>query len=297
MRKLQQAKNLIEAKDVFIRSCEAKNLSPRTIEFYESALTEFTNHAGNIPIDRIDEDTVNRFLVYGKKRGLAPGSVAGWARSVKRFINFHSLKVKVEKVKETAEQIKPFAEAQVELLLKIPDQKTFSGLRDYAIMVLMLDTGARISEVLGITRQGIDLGTRQIEVLRKGNKVETLPIGEACAQALKEYLFHVRDLAEGSPVFVSVYNNPMDRHQVYKRLKEYGKRAKIRGVRVSPHTFRHTFAKMYLMNGGDMESLRKMMGHATLAMVKKYLNLLSKDVQTQHRKYSPADSIIRKRRH
>lgn len=295
-RKLQQTDTLISARDVFIRSCNAKNLSERTVEFYERGLNEFVNYTGNISSNEIDVDTINRFLVYGKNRGLSAGTIAGWARTLKRFMNFNQLDVRVEKVKEITKQIKPFTEGQINLLLKAPEKNTFSGLRDYAMMVLMLDTGVRISEVTGLCRQDINLRAKKIDVLRKGGRYETLPIGESCTQALKEYLPHVDDLPEDKPIFVTVYNNPLNRQTVNKRLKEYAKKMRITGVRVSAHTFRHTFAKTYLMNGGDMESLRKLMGHTTLTMVKKYLNLLAKDMETQHKKYSPADSILKKRR-
>jgi integrase/recombinase XerD len=83
----------------------------------------------------------------------------------------------------------------------------------------------------------------------------------------------------------------MTRHAVQQMISKYGKLAKMTKVRVSPHTFRHTFAKMWILNGGDAFSLQKILGHTTMDMVRNYVNLASSDVQIQHRKFSPLDRM------
>ena len=78
-------------------------------------------------------------------------------------------------------------------------------------------------------------------------------------------------------------------------LRRYGQKASITGVRCSPHTFRHTFAKNYLMNGGDIFSLQKILGHSSLASVRVYLNLFATDVKKQHLRFSPVDNLAQSR--
>mgnify|MGYP000979811464 FL=1 len=84
---------------------------------------------------------------------------------------------------------------------------------------------------------------------------------------------------------------PMTGNHVYRLVRDYGATAGLEGVRCSPHTFRHTFAKSYLMNGGDLFTPQKILGHSSLYVVRLYVNLASEDVQAQHRRYSPVDMI------
>jgi integrase/recombinase XerD len=80
---------------------------------------------------------------------------------------------------------------------------------------------------------------------------------------------------------------------VQERLSIYGQKARLQGVRVSPHTFRHTFAKMYIMRGGDAFSLQAILGHSTLDMVRNYVNLWGSDLQKMHRQFSPVEYLLR----
>jgi integrase/recombinase XerD len=85
----------------------------------------------------------------------------------------------------------------------------------------------------------------------------------------------------------------MKRRNVQERLTIYGSKVKLEGVRVSPHTFRHTFAKMYIMRDGDPFSLQALLGHSTLDMVRHYVNLWGSDLQKMHRQFSPVDHLLR----
>lgn len=78
---------------------------------------------------------------------------------------------------------------------------------------------------------------------------------------------------------------------VWQMIRDCGERAGITGVRCSPHTFRHTFAKSFLLNGGDLFTLQKILGHSSLEVVRMYVNLASDDVQVQRRRYSPVDTM------
>lgn len=84
---------------------------------------------------------------------------------------------------------------------------------------------------------------------------------------------------------------PLSKRHFQERIHDLGKAALITGVRVSPHTFRHTFAKLFILNGGDAFSLQAILGHSTLDMVRHYVNLFSSDVQEQHKKYSPIENL------
>jgi integrase/recombinase XerD len=104
----------------------------------------------------------------------------------------------------------------------------------------------------------------------------------------------VRGEIPNPTLFVSLDGLKMTGRTFQETLKEYGKRAGIKGVRVSPHTLRHTFAKMYILNGGDPYSLQEILGHTTQDMVKIYVNLWKPEKKIQHQKASPIRNLNRK---
>jgi integrase/recombinase XerD len=118
-------------------------------------------------------------------------------------------------------------------------------------------------------------------------------MGQAVTQALRRYQRMLEDLRPEDPFFVSRYGGRISRKSVHELVARYGKAAGIEGVRCSPHTLRHTGAVRFILAGGDVFTLQKLLGHTTLYMVRRHVELASVDVQTQHERYSPADSLPR----
>ncbi|QRG67717.1 tyrosine-type recombinase/integrase [Brevibacillus choshinensis] len=94
-------------------------------------------------------------------------------------------------------------------------------------------------------------------------------------------------------IFLTAFGDPLTPNIFSRRLKQYAMKGKISGIRVSPHTFRHTFAKYYILNGGDPFSLQNILGHSTMDMVRKYVQMYSEDVKIQHNKFSPLKRLNR----
>ena len=164
----------------------------------------------------------------------------------------------------------------------------------------MLDSGIRISELVGIELGDVNLAEGCIKIRRaKGNRERIVPIGSLVQKSLWKYLNHHRPqpLTEKiSRLFLSDDGLPLTKSGVQQMLRRKGKRAGIIGVRCSPHTFRHTFAKNYLLNGGDIFSLQKILGHSSLASVRTYLNLFAVDIKRQHQRFSPVDNMSEEHR-
>ena len=161
--------------------------------------------------------------------------------------------------------------------------------RDRAILLLLLDTGLRVAEAAGI-RLGDLRPDGSVKVLGKGAKERIVPIGSTARGAIVRYLGQRGPGAPDAPLFLG-RRGALDwrgMQQVLKRLKT---RAGITG-RCSPHSLRHTFARSYLVNGGDAFSLQQILGHTTLDMVKRYVSLADADVAAKHRVASPADRLI-----
>jgi len=124
----------------------------------------------------------------------------------------------------------------------------------------------------------------------KGNKARRVPFQQTCANALRHFICERGDV-KTDVLFVTVNHTKLHSRTFQENLSDYGKSAGLRSVRVSPHTFRHTMAKFYILNGGDAFTLQQILGHSTLDMVRHYVQLFRSEVQQQHRKFSPVENM------
>lgn len=272
----------------FLNDCEARRLSERTIEQYQKSIEKFINICGEIDVNNINKETIVYFMK--SLRTVSPGTANYYLRGLRAFVNFCELPVKVALVKEPKKEIIPFTDGQVKSIFNQVDRNTFVGKRDYAILQMLYDTGIRVSELTGIRRK--DILNDYILVKGKGNKERIVPIGITCQKALADYLKYVDDIPEDEPIFITENNLPINRNVVYSRLKEYANRANIKNVRVSPHTFRHTFARKCVMSGTNPLVLQSLLGHESLEMVRRYTKLFAHDIVEEHARISPSDSLF-----
>ncbi len=203
--------------------------------------------------------------------------------------------------------VQPFTPEQIQALMDGVRQSRHSQ-RDLALLYTLFDTGARVSEVCGL-RVGdvvLERGSGYLRVRGKGNKERTLPFGRQCHAVLYEYLRKAernprnpqRPLREeDEPLFPGERDDsqPLNRSGVSQILRRLQKRIGLSGVRVSPHTLRHTFAVTFLRDGGDSFTLQQLLGHTHPAMTAKYVNFARADIHESHRRHSPADSLKRPR--
>jgi integrase/recombinase XerD len=163
-------------------------------------------------------------------------------------------------------------------------------------MAVLLDTGVRISEVLNARLDDLDLERQLLRVMGKGNKERIVPFGEKTAEWLEQYLAKRQKSVATDYLFVNQFGERLRRESVTQRFVAYGKKAGIEGVRVSPHTFRHTFGVTWLVGGGEFKgdtlSLQRILGHSTPAMTQKYVNFANEDLRKLHARLSPADRIM-----
>jgi integrase/recombinase XerD len=165
-----------------------------------------------------------------------------------------------------------------------------AGTRDQAILLLLLDTGLRVSEAAGIRFRDL----RQdgsIKVMGKGAKERLVPVGLSSRRAIGRYLAARGRGEPDEPVFLAELGTGLTYHGIQQILKRLKARAGLER-RCSPHTFRHTFARNYLVNGGDVFSLQQILGHTTLDMVRRYVSLADTDVAGRHDLASPADHLL-----
>ena len=127
----------------------------------------------------------------------------------------------------------------------------------------------------------------------KGRKERSVPFSARTCQAMLEYARRrSQGRVQAPQFFLGPRGMPLDRSNVRKTVAGYGREARIEGVRVSPHTLRHTFAVLYIRNGGDSFSLQEILGHSTLEMTRRYVHLARRDVAEQHKKFSPMEGLM-----
>jgi site-specific recombinase XerD len=277
---------------------------PGTVSWYDNILrdlTAFLVSGGIQEIAAIEPAHLRDYLSCLRERGQASHTVCrtyGALRCVFRFLIREGCLSKdpmepIERPRKERNLIKPLSIEQVALLIGQPDKKTVEGLRDRAIIMLILDSGLRVSEAVSLELDRIDWANCTLTVMGKGRKERAVPFSATTCEALLAYSRLRRELGVGSPkFFVGRTGNGLERTKIRRIILRHGARARITGVRMSPHTLRHTFAFFYIRNGGDAFSLQEILGHNTLEMARIYVNLARRDVAEQHKKYSPMQVLF-----
>ncbi len=205
------------------------------------------------------------------------------------------LKVQAPKVPETV--ILPFTQEEVQLLLKACDKRPFRGttirrptaVRDRAIVLTLVDTGLRASELCQLQVEDLDLETGQLFVRKgKGGKGRVVYVGKVTKKALWRYRAKQGKPKGSEPLFLSTEEQAMNRDSLRHFLAHLGERAGVDDVH--PHRFRHTFATMFLRNGGNLLALQRLLGHSSLEMVRRYAKVAQTDLRDAHSTGSPADN-------
>ena len=186
------------------------------------------------------------------------------------------------------EDFKILSQSQERKLLSVCDLNNIIGLRDALLITFLLETGVRIGECVSLLYEDLNMGEGSIIVRAenaKTRKARTVFFGIRTKKLLQYYLPWRQGVAECSNLFINEYGHPMSKNWCTERISDLGKRAKITGVRVSPHTLRHTFATRYIQKTGDPFSLRRLLGHSTMEMVNRYVNQNTDDVRKQYQKF------------
>ncbi|MDE2237396.1 MAG: tyrosine-type recombinase/integrase [Elusimicrobia bacterium] len=290
------------ASEAFRLRCQAQNLSPATIGWYRQLLklfAAFLESQGVSAARGVTPTLLRQYLEHMRERGNGSVTVERAYGGLRCFFGFLSRERMipqnpiqlVEKPRVERKLIKPLSLEQVRLLLAQCNQKRYDEHRLWTIMVLIFDTGLRISEVIGLRKDAIDFNTGVLRVMGKGGKERDVPFGINSKRALWGYLARRGDIPGQDLFFVSRFGGRCCRYLLRKEFHRLGEQAGIQGVRVSPHTMRHTFATQYILNGGDAFSLQQILGHSTLDMVKIYVGLANRDVAKLHRQFSPMDRM------
>lgn len=305
--------SIFKSYELFNRS-EGK--SERTVVWYDEKLHEYARwlETNGYPttLSEFEVDRVREYILSQQARDkkfernpfaetrpgkLAAETIRGCVRTLKAFASwlyeegYTDWNVLQRYRLPRAQKKEPvwLTQEEMERVLAVFDRKTTMGARDYAIVVTFLDTGLRCRELCGLELANADLDVGELKVLGKGNKERTVPVGVRAVRALRRYRDHFRPPIEAPQFFFSVDGRPLSVHAVQCVVLKAKQKTGI--ARLHPHLLRHTFAIHYLMAGGDVFSLQKILGHSTLEVTRMYVNMVSSQVKEKHRLYSPMDNL------
>ena len=278
-----------------------KGMANNTLSAYKRDLSRFADYLKSKKIDSIDKvsrQMINSFMMAEKERGLASNSISRELACIKSFFKFL---LKENIVKEDAATIiespklwkkLPYtlSVAEVETLLDAPNVKDFMEMRDKASLELMYATGMRVSELVNLKMDDINLGVGFAKCFGKGSKERIVPFGKKAKESLERYLEKSRPNFLKKHIsnflFLTRLGKPMSRQTFWKIIKRYVKIAKIK-KKVTPHSLRHSFATHILERGADLRIVQEMLGHADISTTQIYTHVSKDRLKSIHQKFHP----------
>lgn len=264
-----------------------KNVTPKTVRFYYQSLNTFTRMIGDVRPSELSRAVLNECVVRMRASGLSPVSCNTYISGINSFLTwlyeneYTSQHLKIKELKTERRVIQTFRDEHIRAILTFKP-RGFYEWRIYALLCLLIDTGIRIEEALTLRRSRVDFDNMLITVAGKGGKERTVPI----SLELRKVLYRWSGKHANEIVFGTRQGGRLSYHNVLRDFKNLANKLGIEGVRVSPHTLRHTFAKNYVKSGGNLFYLMKALGHTSLTMSKRYVELDEQDLKEMHVKTS-----------
>jgi len=308
---------LTEAIEALLIATRADGRSIETVKAYRRKLKPLVTFLGDVPVEGITSNDIRRYIAHLMDRptryadhpmheemegGLSPFTVASHVRAVKRLFNWLEdegvIEVnpvrKIKTPRPKRKEPKAVGLQDFLALLATTEAGAVADLRDRAIMLFLADTGCRVGGLCGLRVHDLDLGTGLAVITEKGDKARLMPFNPPAAKALRAWL-EVRPQDCGPWVFVSLSTKVKGRLTpggVAQMLKRRAKKAGVTGA-VNPHSFRHFFAREYLMNGGDLGTLSDLLGHSSVEVTKaSYAIFTIQELKEKHRRYSPVTKLL-----
>jgi site-specific recombinase XerD len=295
------------ARDEYLLAIEQEGRAPATVAKYRVCIARFARFAGELPPAQIDAVTLRRWAIKLRAEGLSTATQHDYVTWIKVWVKWlaeeggygvraeQTARVKPPTIVQ--DPIVPFSDDEIRRLYAACERHTFRGLRLRAMLMTMLGTLVRASELLGLRLCDLDLEQKQIVVrpiTDKTRKGRTIGIPPEVALDLSRYWNRARmspgfDLSPESQLFIAESGETLGKKGLESALNRLGKRAKVDNVH--PHRFRHTGAINMLLAGVDPFVLMHTLGHTDLTMTKRYLAIVHKDVRHLQRAANWLDKL------
>jgi integrase/recombinase XerD len=261
----------------------AARRAPRTVDAYRRDLADLAAYLGRPPASAGPDD-VEGWLADLRGRGQAPSSVARRAAAARTFYR-HLVALGLRTDNPAAEVDLPrrrtrlpraLSPGEVERLIEAANGTTPRSLRDQALVELLYGAGLRVSEAVGLERGGVDLESRAVRCVGKGDKERVVPLGNHAVEALRRYLARGRpylDRRHRPELFLNAQGGPLTRAGAFLIIRKLAAKAGLDPERVHPHLLRHSFATHLLEGGADLRSVQELLGHADLGTTELYTHV------------------------
>ena len=280
---------------------EEKHASANTLSSYIRDLTQFHSwllSVGVTDMRKVKKETINEYLLHMTHSGKSPATVTRSTASIKSFYAYMmqcgavksnpAKSVVAMKVERKYPEI--LTNREVELFLEQPKCVDEKGFRDHAMLELLYASGLRVSELVGLQLQHMDVQQGVVRVLGKGRKERLVPFGQVASDWLQSYLEQARSAIlagqRSHDCFVTQRGSAMSRAMFWVLVKKYALQAGI-SVPLSPHTLRHAFATHLLNHGADLRVVQLLLGHADISTTQIYTHIARARLQQLHAQHHP----------
>jgi len=278
-----------------------KGLSAKTLESYGSDMVRylsFLEKNGIRDISNAGTPVILKYLIFMRNEGLGAKSRARHLVTLRGFYKFlvnekilkHDPARLVELPKSGLKLPDVLSVEEVKLLLSIPDTGTPTGVRDAAMIELLYASGLRVSELINLKLQDINLEAGFVRIFGKGSKERIVPIGLFAKEKIDEYLKTSRPLLlkniASRYLFVARAGRPMTRQGFWKLLKRHTQKAGFI-KKITPHSLRHSFASHLLEGGADLRAVQVMLGHVDISTTQIYTHVAREHLKNMHKKFHP----------
>lgn len=277
-------------------------LSANTRQAYERDLRLFCKTLGFKNSDalvNVSREQITGYMTQLKEKGLAAATIARKLAAIKAFYRFMTAEGYMdanpaEVVEAGTKGIKlprVLSEDEVVRLLNQPDITTAEGFRDRTMLEVLYATGMRVSELINLTLERVDLNMKYIIAFGKGSKERIVPLGSVAAEFMQQYLEKVRPKLTHAGrntniVFLAFGGHELTRQRFWQIIRAYGRKANINKA-LTPHILRHSFATHLLDNGADLRSVQELLGHSDISTTQIYTHLTNKRLRDIYAKAHP----------
>jgi integrase/recombinase XerD len=278
-----------------------RGLSSNTIISYREDLNtymDFMEKSGVDSLSRINREDITNFMFAQKERGISANSVARRLAAIRMFHRFlvrerivkNDPSFLIDSPKLWKKVPDTLSLNEVEALIAQPDVRDFQGIRDKAILETLYATGMRVSEVVNLKTDGINLEVGFLRCFGKGRKERVVPLGRKAIASLSRYLEISRPSLlkkkQCEYLFVNRFGSRISRQSLWKLIKKYAKSAKIK-KNIRPHILRHSFATHLLEHGADLRSVQEMLGHSNISTTQIYTHINKDRLKSVHKMFHP----------
>lgn len=262
---------------------DEKGLTENTLEAYIRDIKSFKEYMKDNEIEgfnNANKTIVITYLMNLQKKGRATSTISRNLASIRSFFQYllnqnlvkedPTLNLKPPKIEKKIPEI--LTEKEVNILLEQPNNHDFKGSRDKAMLELLYATGLKVSEIVSLNIDSINLDLKIVSIKDTDGLSRVMPIGKIAIESLVHYLQNFRDEYEENhkdPLFINFSGNRLTRQGFWKILKHYTKQTNINKV-ITPHTIRHSFAVHLIENGADLKTVQEMLGHSDLSTTQIY---------------------------